>query len=136
KKSRCRPAQGRRVKRANESRMPAKRQIADAREKAIHASQRKGKSRMPAQKQKTPTGVARASHAPTTKQSNKNTKKPTNNTQPEDSTSKPRRTLTLTCPRDADKLKRVVRKGMSGQFGKSSAGGGSAADRARPGSGM
>ncbi|WP_435529789.1 hypothetical protein, partial [Paraburkholderia caribensis] len=114
--------------RKGKSRTPAKRQFTHASEKAKHECQRK--------KQKTPTGVARASHAPTTKQSNKNTKKPTNNTQPEDSTSKPRRTLTLTCPRDADKLKRVVRKGMSGQFGKSSAGGGSAADRARPGSGM
>ncbi|WP_207633773.1 hypothetical protein, partial [Paraburkholderia hospita] len=38
----------------------------------------------------TPPGIARASQAPTTKQSNKNPKKLTNNTRTEDGTSKPR----------------------------------------------
>ncbi|WP_219914760.1 hypothetical protein, partial [Paraburkholderia caribensis] len=51
KKSRCRPAQGRRVKRDNASRMPAQNRIADASAKPNPGCQRKTKSRMPAQNQ-------------------------------------------------------------------------------------
>ncbi|MCO4882508.1 hypothetical protein, partial [Paraburkholderia caribensis] len=53
KKSRCRPAQGRRVKRANESRMPAKAK-AKAKEKQKSKSKSKSKRRIPAKTQTNP----------------------------------------------------------------------------------
>ena len=142
--SRCRPAQGQRLRTNNITRMPAKPQASNpsvAANPQAGAAPHRGNARSRPthrgcqRKTKTPHRQRPHPPSPITKQSNKNTKKPTNNTHPLDATSKHHRTLTLTCPRDADKLKRVVRKGMSGHFGKSSAGGGSA-DWARPGSGM
>src|ERR1700758_152799 len=102
KKSRCRPAQGRRLKHANKSRMPAQSHNADASAKAKSPGQRmnsEGKSRMPAQKPKhqTATPEAREAKSGCRRKANRTTERRRQKTKP---TATSHRT---TASRDIDK---------------------------------